>query len=441
MIGVAVLSGGCRGTKEAATAGSSPTTPSTPTIESLPLEAKLTVKVDGASGREAIAVASDVAVELNVTGGTGRLRYTVSFGDGSGSNEALSHHTYQNPAGYTVVAVVTDDAGRSQTLTQNVVVKTFTGTWFHAGWNREARKFERRLLTITDQEGSTVRGFYGLTSTPDRSVSGTLGPGRVVRLVVNGGEVLDGVAPERLGVDVAWPLLGHGAQVDGTLLSFTPVIGVPSTPPPDAVLTVVPNSTSSYPMIVAGRSRTLYDGSRSRGERLSYIIEFGDGGVIEAESTQHMFSEFIDEDPYALCVGWPTRAATLWVVDRFGRVDSESITLPLLRVVTNCAEQYFNWGSTNNPLPGFDWNVAFATRNGDSVTGRLGSGRFTGTFAGERELQLMMENGDEYNARFDFDASGRFSHWGAPTPYLLTLTQTKGAHLGLQWLLILDSYA
>ncbi len=344
VLAAALLSAGCRGGQEAATIVSSPTTPSAPTVENRPLEATLSVRVDGASGREAIAVVSDVTVDLSTSGASGRLRYAVSFGDGTSASEALSHHTYQSPAIYTVVAVVSDDSGRSQTVTGNVVVKTLTGTWFHAGWNEQARKFERRLLTITDQDGTSLRGFYGLTNTPDRALSGAISPGRAVRIVVNGGETLEGLVPDRLGVDMPWQLVGHGAQVEGGRMPFTPVIGTPAGPPPDAVLKIVPNSTSDYPMVIAGRSRTVYDGSGSRGEQLSYVIEFGDGGVSTAASAQHTFSELTSEASPVRCI-WPSRAATLWVVDRFGRVDAESVPVPLLQV-TNCnSEDYWNWGS------------------------------------------------------------------------------------------------
>lgn len=439
-ITASLATGACR-SKQADTATALPTTPSTPVTEVPVFEARWSLNVDGEIGRDAIAVVSDVTVDLRASRGSGRLHYAVNFGDGTTSDEVISHHTYQSPTSYSVVAVVSDDAGRVQTLTQNVMVKTLTGTWFHAAWNEQARKFERRLLTITDQEGTGLRGFFGLTSTPDRTMVGTLSAGRGVRLVVNGGEILEGKVPDRLGVEIPWSLLGHGAQVEGRVLPFTPVIGTPETPPPDAVLRITPNSGSDYPLVIAGRSRTFYDGSGSRGERLSYVIEFGDSGVTASASARHTFEASTNED--GVCRYVPYGTATLWVVDRFGRVDSESVPVPLLTVVTNCYDRgYWNWGYVNNP-PGLDSVLMFETRRGDSVTGRLNylSGlQFTGTFTGERELQLVMSNGDEYVARFDYDASGRFSHWGGPTPDLLVLTQTKGARVGGQWILVLDTY-
>ena len=168
----------------------------------------------------------------------------------------------------------------------------------------------------------------------------------------------------------------------------------------------------------------------------------GEGAV-----ARHTFSEFTNEDPGPQ-VSWPFAAATLWVVDRFGRVDSESIPIPLLHVVMTDpnVDGYFNWGYLNNPLPGYEWNVRFDRRSGDTVTGSIGwfipgLVRFVATFTGERELLLRMENGDEYTARFEWDPSGRFNHWGVPLRNLMTLTQTKGAHVGVQWLLVRDSYA
>src|SRR5206468_11922713 len=64
------------------------------------------------------------------------------------------------PISYTATLTVADSHGRRATATQTIVVKSMAGAWFYGGYNRAVGRFELRRLTITDQNGSSVRGSF-----------------------------------------------------------------------------------------------------------------------------------------------------------------------------------------------------------------------------------------------------------------------------------------
>ena len=82
----------------------------------------------------------------------------------------------------------------------------------------------------------------------------------------------------------------------------------------------------------------LFDGSVSRGDGLSYFLEFGNRQVAEASTATHPIEK---EGSYQ---------ARLTVVDRFGRLDSESVPYAAMSLVWP-ANDYYWLGRTDSTLP------------------------------------------------------------------------------------------
>jgi hypothetical protein len=103
-------------------------------------------------------------------------------------------------------------------------VKPVAGTWFHLGHNERVRGAEFHRLTITTQDGTTVRGVYSSVTAGDRPLSGTLGSGRGIRLRLDseGLEFEGTVSAAILAEDQPMSLRGVGGSIDGlTLRRFT----------------------------------------------------------------------------------------------------------------------------------------------------------------------------------------------------------------------------
>jgi hypothetical protein len=136
----------------------------------------------------------------------------------------------------------------------------------------------------------------------------------------------------------------------------------PSVPgaPPKAVLSVGVEGT--IPTLTIANHELAFDASRSTGDGLTYVLEFGDGA-----STTQPFSRHASAPPVS------RRTARLTVTDRFGRTDATT-------------QDYFIANVDNSGCCATSWYHAFPYRNGTSPTLSLtlyqqGSA-LTGTYRG-----------------------------------------------------------
>ena len=367
----------------------SPSRPSTttppPSNTDAPV-ARIEVAIDELGSRDAIVALSQVAVDARASTGSGPLTYATDFGDGTTANDAVSRHVYDRPGTFTITTNVRDSAGRTASASRQVVVKTLTGRWFHAGYIQRAHQFELRSLTITSQEGLVVRGSFRGQDQIERPFTGRLTSPRSVQIALDdqSGQ-LEGVAPGSLNEDgQLWTFQMRGGSVDGERLGFRPVLAEPTGPPPDAVLKIRFDSFGAERPIQA-LSPIQFDGSASRGDGLSYLIEFGDGEF----STEPTVTHPID------------RTGQIWtrltVVDRFGRTDAEVTRY----FVTSLIDPLH--GSWLSYVPGEGMmELKFTARHGLNLTGHLAHGGFpnnsvpiqspfTATLSGERDIHIVVD--------------------------------------------------
>jgi hypothetical protein len=99
--------------------------------------------------------------------------------------------------------------------------------------------------------------------------------------------------------------------------------------------------------VYAGWEAT-FDASGSSGDGLSFSIDFGDGTVAKTAVTPHV----------VLAPG----AIRATVTDRFGRIDSQTLTLQLLGILNSGGDAFF---SVQNPLR----RLYFYHQNGSQLTG------------------------------------------------------------------------
>jgi PKD repeat protein len=285
--------------------------------------ARVTVTIDSLGSREAVTGLSNVTVDASESSGSG-LTYRVDFGDGTIANQAVARHVYGATGTFTASVTITDAAGRTSAASRQVVVASPVGTWLYSGYLTQARRVEVRTLALTTQDGPTLRGFLGATGERDRPVTGTLSGERAVQFVVDDqGETLGGVLPSVLsGESTRSELVARGGPADGERLAFAPLRGEPTGPAPDAVLKMRFFSFGAF--AVQGFSPILFDGSTSRGEGLTYFIEFGDREFSTEQSAAH---------PIATR---GTYTARLTVVDRFGRSDQEAVSFEVKSLVSGC---------------------------------------------------------------------------------------------------------
>ena len=221
---------------------------------------------------------SEVSFDATGSTGAGALTYRLDFGDGASATTAKARHVYNAPGSYTAAVTVTDAAGRTTTAARPVVVRSLAGAWLHAGYSAGSREVLVRRLSVTAQSGTAVRGFVGLPNQPDRPVTGELVPPRTLRLAFDDPAFasLEGVLPKTLAPTASLELGAFGGPANGERLAFRPMEGEPTGPPPDAVLNHRYFSFGA-PYAIRGFSPMRFDGSGSRGDGLSYFIEFGDG--------------------------------------------------------------------------------------------------------------------------------------------------------------------
>jgi len=228
------------------------------------------------------------------------------------------------------------------------------------------------------------------------------------------------VLPGVLEPASALGLRATGGPANGERLAFRPMVGEPTGPPPDAVLNHRYIAFGAL-FAIRGFSPMRFDGSGSRGEGLSYFIEFGDGQV----STEPVAIHPIEEGG--------SYTARLTVVDRFGRADSETrggILVDSLvdQIVGNDFWQGTGWLSTSC-TPQFD------TQRGANVGGEMRCPlygpmqRFSGTLSGERDIRLATDSGEVLTGTVEM---GRYLHYnaGKSGAWRMELVRTGGPNSG-----------
>jgi len=386
--------------------------------------ARVTVTIDSLGSEEAIAALSEVTLDATGSTGAGPLTYRLDFGDGASATTATARHIYATSGNYTAAVTVTDAAGRAMTVSKPVGVRVVSGTWLHAGYSAGAREVIVRRLSVTSQSGTTVRGFVELPSQPDRSVTGELVSPRTLSLTFDDPAFgsLEGVLPSVLTPPASLELRALGGPANGERLAFRPADGEPTGPPPDAVLNHRYFSFSA-PFAIRGFSPMRFDGSGSRGEGLSYFMEFGDG---------HLSTEPISVHPIDEAGEYTTR---LTVVDRFGRVDSEvlRILVRTLQAIPLCCF----WISKEGPMA--NAIIQFSSQRGNALSGGFFrpldelNGRFSGVLSGEREIRLVLDaSGIVLTGTLDLPGEYEFG-------WLMRLKQAGGVNSGRELIFHLDS--
>ena len=146
-----------------------------------------------------------------------------------------------------------------------------------------------------------------------------------------------------------WTLAARGGPVDGETLVLKPRPGDPTGTPPDATLKMRFFSFSA-PFGIKQISPILFDASTSRGDGLTYFIEFGDREFAQSVTAVHPINE----------VGEYT--ARLTAVDRFGRADSETVSFEVRTLVAN--GYYYFWEARAGVL-------RIHSQTGTAITGDL----------------------------------------------------------------------
>ena len=388
LIGVLLLiASGCGDSPAKPSAVTPPESPGTPAPAS-----SFSLTIDGRGSEEAIAAISNVTVDAGASTGAG-LRYAIAFGDGETAATPVAQHVYQSAGSFTVTVTVTDASGRQTTSTRQLIVASPLGRWVHSGFVERRGEVQVRTLTLVSQTGATLRGTLTRDGNRTIPVTATLSAERAIRVVLDdGSEVLEGPVPSAFSAATTWPLTSRGGSIDGQSLTFARVAGDPTGAPPDAVLKMRFFSFSA-PFAVKQISPVLFDGSGSRGEGLTYYLEFGDGQVTTDASATHPMQK---EGNYV---------ARLTVVDRFGRSDTERREFQTWTLRT---EGWYNeWSGgiyTGAAIITVQAYLVFQTQEGTNVSGFLRrfplstpaeSFRFTGNVNADGQVRLQFADPQE----------------------------------------------
>jgi PKD repeat protein len=347
--------------------------------------AQLTVKIDGADSAVAIASVSEATFEARTSGNA--VHYDIQFGDGQSASTATASHVYEQAGTFTAALTVTDAAGRRESISRTVVVKTVEGTWFHLGYNEKTRSGEFHRLTIATQEGTAVRGVYTSLGAGDRPLVGTLGRGRTVRLRADyDGLEFEGTVPSAiLAENQPWSLRGIGGSVDGLTMPFRGVIGEPTGPGPDTRIDIRWDESLAWRPVM-GLTSIKYDVTRSTGDGMSYVIEYGDGDHTTDPSSFHKSNHFGD------------LVIRLVAADRFGRVKVTTTPLTVVSLRDGGGSRWYN-AFLNPVTQQYEGRaLEFRTHEGNSVTGSYwhpggGTSNFHGVLSGDNRINLSLDLG------------------------------------------------
>lgn len=291
--------------------------------------ASFKLTVDSAGSQDALTGVSEVTVDAGASTGSG-LKYLVNFGDGATASEPIARHVYDKAGTYHITVTLTDATGRTDAASRDLAVASPLGAWLYSSYIARTRTVEVRTLTLTAQEGSTVRGILSRHGETDAPITGRLTADRRINLTIDRwGEALEGAVPSVLTPNVAaWTLAARGGPVDGETLVLKARPGDPSGPGPDATLGMRFFSFGAR-YGIKQISPILFDASTSRGDGLTYFIEFGDREFAQSVTAVHPIDR----------VGEYT--ARLTAVDRFGRADSETVTFEVRSLIAD--GYYYDW--------------------------------------------------------------------------------------------------
>lgn len=381
--------------------------------------AAFTLTVDSLASQEAIADVSNITVDASASTGAG-LRVEVAFGDGETAATTVARHVYRTPGSFTVTLTVTDNAGRTTTSTRQLVVASPLGRWVHSGFIDRRGEVQVRTLLLSAQDGLTVRGALTRDGNRTIPVTGTLTAERTIRLVLeDGSEVLEGAIPSVFSTLTTWPLTSRGGSIDGQPLAFTRIAGEVTGAAPDAVLGMRFFAFGA-PFAVKQISPVLFDGSASRGEGLTYYLEFGDGQSATTDRATH---------PMQTAGSYVAR---LTVVDRFGRSDVEETGFEVTSLLAyNGRFWAAPLGGCPRPFCGMA-TLAITSQEGTAVKGtftRLDLDRshteaVTGSITADGQVHLQLQNSDATLAGSMVLPSRYLGDWR------LTLTYSGGVHAG-----------
>jgi PKD domain len=385
----------------------------------------LRVTVDSRSSAVAIAGVSPVAVEASSAGD--KLQFALQLGDGETVASAVATHVYQQAGDFQVTATVTNAANQTRVATAPVKVRSLEGRWFQAGFNDRTRQFEVRRIAISEQRGPDVTGTFSVYGELDRPFVGRVTPDRRLEITLaDGSATFSGTVPDAVIADGATlSMTARGGTADGKTLAFTPVIGTPSGPPPQAALDLR-TDYHNLPYTIMGLTPITFDASGSLGDSLSYFIELGDGATTSQAKTVQA----------VLLDGWLTARAT--TVDKYGRLDSVSrsfLVRPLTQLEIPCCETWYNIvlnaGKTEQR------NLRFTSHIGHHVAGFYAhptnngwETRFTGSVGGAQDLHLRLDDGTiELSGTISSDVTRRGTNYCSYT--FLTLALRGGSADGL----------
>jgi PKD domain-containing protein len=365
----------------------SPTTPSSPSSELG--GPPLSVLVDGQRGATAIVHVSDVNVDATVPGNT-KLRYQVDYGDGQSSTQPVSKHVYADAGTFHLTVTMTDAVGRKSSVSQDVSVGVVNGAWFQFGVNEAIHRFEARRLSI-NQDGTQILGTYVAYGEPDRRITGQLTANRQITLTTDDGAVkFDGVLPFSLS-DAGYPvtLTPLGGTV-GLPLRFDPVPRDPPPSPPNAELRVqngIPGR--NYSNVLYAGFESTFDATQSTGDGISYVIDFGDSTFANAGVAEHVLLPTLGFGEQL--------SARAFVVDRFGRVDSETVSFFLFRITCGV---YCYISDFQNPATGRRERrvLRLPQQSGTQITGTYEhpegwTSPLTATLSGANHIHLRLDDG------------------------------------------------
>lgn len=349
---------------------------------------QLTVRIDGPGSAVAIAGVSEVSFDARGTPGD-KLRYDLQFGDGSSATTPVATHVYATAGTFTATLTVIDAADRRSMTTATVMVKAVVGTWFYSDYNDGSRRAEAHRITITSQEGATLRGVYSTPDEVDRAIAGTMTADRSVHLQVADQSVrFDGYVPGDVASDFS--LTVGGSRISGQTVMFKRAPGEATGSAPSARLSVrlAPQAVPFLESAIMGLTPFVFDASTSTGDGLTFVLEFGDGEYARDRQVSHA----------AMRTG--SLAARVVTTDRFGRFDVATQTFgPVARLLEGCCGT--NWfNRVENPITrSSEWReLRFVSHEGRSVTGSYrhpdgGTSSFSGTFDGAGGIELTLVGG------------------------------------------------
>lgn len=186
-----------------------------------------------------------------------------------------------------------------------------------------------------------------------------------------------------------------GAACTGNPVAPPPPSAPEAPPPlpaaPKAVLTVG-RGDSTPPFAVVNVTQLLFDASRSEGDGLTYLVEYGDG----ATSTEPVTTHRVNGSPSAIAPR-DQRTAKLTVTDRHGRTDST--TQPYFLVSIHTDVGYGTFWHGNQTRAGYI-NLSLK-QDGATLSGgywgwdnvRTINGPVTGVLADDRAIRLKTVDG------------------------------------------------